>query len=145
MASKVIRKLASDIGVQPAYIVDNEGRGLCFFTWHDSVAIGAQCSNCNTILWLDPRFDSVLSEGKPDNISASGKGYNAFFKNKIKRFLKNLPPCPSCLCESYDRFVNNTSYPRYPDGTEFDDNNGKVCLINEDPDKVYVWWLDKKS
>ncbi len=141
--SNIIKRLASDIGVQPAYVVGNEGRGLSFFTWHDSIAIGAQCSNCNIILWLDPRFDGVLSEQKPAEVPSSGEEYRTYFKDKTNRFLKNLPQCPSCGHKSYNKFINNTSHPRYIDGKEFDDKNGEVSLKNEDPCKVLVWWLDQ--
>ncbi len=136
------KKPASEFGIQPAYVGSKEKHGLCFFTWHDSVAVGAQCSHCNTIVWLDPRFDVVLNERKPVKIPASGEDYRSYYEDKINRFLKSLPDCPSCGHNLYNRFVNNTSYPRYADGTDFDDNNGGISLRNEDPGSVQIWWLE---
>ena len=140
---KIRKRLSSEIGIQPAYVENKIEHGLCYFLWHDSKAVGAQCSYCNSILWLDPLLDEVLNESRPSSVPKSGDGYLKYFNQKIFRFLEKLPRCPSCGKKSYDKFVNNTSYPRYEDGTEFCDNSGDATLINKDPETVKVWWLDR--
>ena len=133
--------LSEKIGVQPAYVKGMEKRGLCYFTWPESYSVGGQCKFCNTILWIDPRESSILVESKPEGVPECGDGYRKYYKNKIDRFLKSLPSCPVCGRRAHDRFINNVSFPRFSDGTEFDDS-GSVELINKDPASVEVWWVD---
>lgn len=56
---------AAKIGIEPALIRGHEDLGLMYFTWADSPVIGAQCAACNTIVWVNPRRDPILSESKP--------------------------------------------------------------------------------
>jgi hypothetical protein len=60
-----IRK-AGEVGIQPAYIKGKEKHGLCYFTWHDSEAVGGQCANCNKIIWVSQKQHPILKETKPD-------------------------------------------------------------------------------
>ena len=138
----IVKRLASEVEVQPAYVKNMERHGLCFFTWHSSNSVGAQCSNCNTILWLNSLTNKILNEEHPSDVPNSGDKYKNYYKNKINRFLRSLPDCPECGRNSYDRFITNTSYPRYADGAEFDDIYDNVSLKNVDAKIVSVWWLN---
>jgi len=135
------QKLASDVGIQPAYVKSMEKHGLCFFTWHYSDAVGAQCKQCNNIVWVDPIDNGILNEAKPNQIPSSGEEYQKYHKHKIVRFLESLPACPVCNSTEYDKFINNVSYARFSDGTEFE-NNAEFELINENPEKVKIWWYE---
>lgn len=134
--------MANEVGIQPAYVKGMEQHGLCYFTWHDSSAVGAQCNCCNNIVWVNSRTNPILNEQKPDSVPDSGEGYQKYYKNKLKRFLKSLPSCPSCGNIEYDRFINNVSYPRFPDGLQFDDKDGNVELLNADDNKIEIYWLE---
>lgn len=133
---------ASEVGVQPAYIKGMEQHGLCYFTWHNSDAVGAQCACCNNIVWVDSRLNEILNEQKPNEIPDSGDGYREYYTNKLDRFLNSLPSCPLCGKTKYDKFINNVSFPRFPDGITFNDELNNIELINEDPDNIEIWWLN---
>ncbi len=133
---------ASNIGVIPAYVDGMESKGLLYLLWADSPAAGAQCSFCNTVVWVDPFEDSVLSERKPDHVPSSGGGYKQYYDHKIDRFLASIPPCPSCGHQKFDRFVNNVNVPRLEDGTVLTDLTPD-SIKNVDPEKVDVWFLKK--
>jgi hypothetical protein len=122
----LMQKQANDIGVEPAYIKGLEHHGIIFFTWHHSNVVGAQCGVCHTIVWLDPRNDSVLNEDKPSNVPDSGPGYQAYYIDNIERFFKSLPSCPKCKQQAYDLFVNNVTYPRFEDGFILPEDNLKL-------------------
>jgi hypothetical protein len=138
----LIQKQAKDIGVEPAYIKNLKQHGIIYFTWHHSNAVGAQCGVCHTIVWVDPRNNSVLNEDKPSNVPDSGPGYQAYYQDNIKRFLKSLPPCPKCKQQAYDLFVNNVTYPRFEDGSVLPEDGSKIELLKVDPATVKVWWYE---
>lgn len=140
----LVQKRASDIGVQPAYVSGMEKHGICYFTWPESNAVGGQCQKCNTIIWVNSRLDPILNEAKPRTVPDSGPDYRNYFIQKIARFLDALPQCPNCSSNIHDRFINNTSYPRFPDGHTFDDKDGSVQLINIEPEKIDVWCLERE-
>ncbi len=133
--------LASEVGVKPAFVDKQKNFGMNYFVWPQDYLVGAQCKNCNVIVWLDPTSNKILSEPKPNEVPASGNSYRSYYEEKISRFLASLPSCPGCGQNVYDRFVNNTSYPRFSDGTEVAEAAG-LSLSEVDPSKVYVWWLD---
>jgi len=138
--SNLSLRYADELGIQPAKVKGMEQHGLCFFTWHDSEVAGGQCSCCNTIVWVSPRENPVLSEVRPSSVPSSGDEYRKYFQEKLNRFLLALPPCPSCGETKYDRFINNVSFPRFADGTDFDDSREDIEMINAAPNSVEVWW-----
>ncbi len=140
--SKYQRKLASEVGIQAGYIKDQESCGLNYFTWHSSDTVGAQCSFCNMIVWLDSLENRILSEARPENIPASGNEYRDYYSTKLRKFLKSLPICPSCGKSSFDRFINNVNFPRYLDGTEVDVTKNKESFIRDDSRQHHIWWLE---
>lgn len=138
-------RYANELGIQPAKIKGMEQHGLCFFIWSDDAnVVGAQCSCCNTIVWLNPRENAVLSEVRPNSVRSSGEQYRRYYQDNLNRFLLSIPPCPSCGETKYDRFINNVLFPRFPDGTGFDDSKKDIELINVAPNTVQVWWLEEK-
>jgi len=141
--TNIRRRIAEEIGVQPAYVKGLEDHGVCYFTWPESYAAGGQCECCSSILWVDPRESQILSEPKPDGVPEYGDGYRKYYEEKLERFLQSLPPCPACGNKAYDKFINNVSFPRFSDGAEFDDKSGNVELTNVDPKNFEVWWADK--
>ena len=76
-------RFANEVGIQPAYIKGKEKHGLCYFTWHDSDAVGGQCAECHTIVWVDPRLNAILTEQKPDEVPTSGEGSSKYYENMI--------------------------------------------------------------
>lgn len=139
--TSVRRCMAEEVGVQPAYVRGMEKHGLCYFTWPESYSVGGQCKYCNSILWVDPRESSILIESKPEGVPAYGDGYRKYYENKLNRFLESLPLCPVCGNEVHDKFINNIYFPRFSDGTDFDDS-GDIELVNIDPANVEIWWVD---
>lgn len=137
------KRNASDVGVQPAYVKGLEKHGICYFTWPENNAVGGQCESCHTIVWVDPRLDPILNETKPSSVPDSGPDYRNYFIQKIARFLSSLPKCPNCSSPIHDKFINNTSYPRFPDGSVFDNKDGAIELRNVDSEEIKVWWLER--
>lgn len=137
------KKLALDVGIYPAYVKGMEKHGICYFTWPESNVAGGQCKNCHTIIWVDSRKDPILNEAKPSTIPDSGPIYRNYFVEKISRFLNSLPKCPNCSSIAHDKFINNTSYPRFPDGESFDDKEESIELVDLDPEEIKVWWLER--
>ncbi|WP_448110077.1 hypothetical protein [Luteibacter jiangsuensis] len=133
---------AAKIGVQPALIRGHEDQGLMYFTWADSPVVGAQCANCNAILWVDQRKNVILSENKPDDVPQSGPGYQEYARSKIRRFLAAMPACPYCGHHSFDRFVNNVSFPRFPDGQELGEKISSADVLNADAKNIEVALLE---
>ena len=129
------------IGVMPVIIKGFESHGLIYLTWEDSPVVGGQCSVCNTILWVNQRGDEILSESKPLDVPESGLGFQSYYRDKIQRFLKSLPGCPSCKSEKFDRFINNVNYPRFIDGLAFPENaSGRdVVPVDSEQEKVWLW------
>lgn len=123
---------ASEIGVEPARIRSHEVDGIIYFTWPDSPAVGAQCGNCHSIVWVDQRLNPILNEARPAEVPESGQGYREYQAGKIRRFLASMPACPHCGGSSFDRFINNVNYPRFSDGKELPDGVSGPDLIKED-------------
>lgn len=122
----------SEIGVVPARIRAHELDGIVFFTWPDSPAVGAQCGSCHSIVWVDQRMNLVLNEAKPVDVPESGRGYRVYQMAKIQRFLSSIPACPQCGSTNFDRFINNVTHPRFPNGKELPANLSSSDLIKEE-------------
>lgn len=130
---------ASEIGVEPARIRGREPDGIVFFTWPDSPAVGAQCGNCHSIVWVDQRSNPILNEITPLTVPESGQEYREYQAAKIQRFLTSMPACPNCGSSNFDRFINNVNYPRFPNGKEFPVDASSSDLVREDGDvAVYL-------
>ena len=136
-------RTANEIEIEPAHVKGYETHGLSFFIWHNSIAVGAQCKFCNTIVWVDQRKNSILNEDKPNFIPDHGPAYRAYYQDNIQRFLSSLPVCPKCHNKDYDQFVNNVTYPRFEDGTLWPEETSGIELVKVDPSTVNVWWYDK--
>ncbi len=140
--SEYIKKKASEVGVIPAYISGMEQHGLCFFTWAESLAVGGQCSFCNTIVWTNSRTNAVLGEPRPERVSPSGQDYQKYYVEKVQRFLDSLPACPSCGHAKFDLLINNVHFPRLEDGTPLPKNMTDISLKEADMESARVWWLN---
>ena len=139
---------ASEIAVVPYYLKGYQQHGLQYgINEHERVEpLGAQCTNCHTILWITGRNDPILIEDNT-SIPDSGPVYREYYQNKLKRFLKSLPPCPACHQQAYDLFINNLVIPRYQNGD--DPLVDKDQDINEEmtvkvKDKT-VWWYGDQA
>ncbi|KKO47272.1 hypothetical protein WG68_01095 [Arsukibacterium ikkense] len=130
---------ANTVGVIPAYVKGMKNHGLCYFLWETANAVGAQCSKCNAIVWQNPRENSILNEPKPAHVPESGANYTAYYKQKITRYLNSQPNCPECGSDHFDLFVNNVNFPRFEDGTEFDESQEAEL---EERNNELIWWLD---
>ena len=140
------QRFASEEGIEPYYIKGLEKHGLIFFLGHNSDAVGAQCKYCHSIVWVNARLDPILSETRPDNVSASGEDYRSYYKDNLNRFLNSIPACPECGKQEYDLFISNSDYPRFSDGTEFsgfDFENEDDETIPANATDVKIWWLDQ--
>jgi len=138
----ISRVLAAKIGVEPALIRDHQDKGLIYFTWEDSPVVGAQCANCNFILWVNQQKDVILTENKPADVPESGPGYRIYAEEKIRRFLDSLPNCPQCGQHNFDRFVNNVNYPRFPGGEELGKNISSTDVLKVDAENIEVALLE---
>ncbi|MFW2761338.1 hypothetical protein ACN6Q3_18315, partial [Acinetobacter baumannii] len=109
---------ASEIAVIPYYLKGYQQHGLQYGIneYERAEPLGAQCTNCHTILWITGRNDPILNEDD-SNIPDSGPIYREYYKNKLKRFLSSLPLCPNCHQQAYDLFINNTTLTRFEDGS----------------------------
>lgn len=136
---------AKEVGVEPHLIKGYEKHGKVYFLWHDSGAVGAQCSSCHTIVWTDGRLNKILTQTKPSDIPPSGNKYRQYHLAKISNFLNSLPNCPKCHANRYDLFINNVNYPRFADGTPFPADNSNVEPIKLDPTETNVWWVEECS
>lgn len=143
--SNVIKRLASEVSVQPAYIKGMEQKGLCFFTWADSNTVGGQCAQCHTVIWTSARENSILNEEKPDYVPDSGKGYRKYYDENLERFLHSLPACPVCTSRNYNKFINNVSYPRFLDGTFFDDEDPSLETVSQNSESIDIWWYEEEK
>lgn len=110
---------ASQIGVNPLYINSYESHGILYNTTghHHAEPLGAQCSNCHTIVWITGRSDPILFETLPAEYKNGGEGYRIYIKDNLKRFLASLPACPCCHKQAYDLFINNVALIRFEDGS----------------------------
>lgn len=139
--SRVFKIKASNVGVRAVLVKGMENHGLCYFVdAHQSNAVGGQCSHCHTIVWVDARIYPILSE----NISSLfGENYRKEYLANLNSFLKNLPSCPVCSLNLYDKFVNNVNYPRYADGTEFNvARDGHENFLDERVVDEDIWWCE---
>lgn len=143
MAVDLYKIDASQIGVGAAREKGKEHKGLIFFSNAPDPAIGAQCSNCHTIVWTDARANPVLAEQRPKQIPASGPRYKQYRKDKDTRFLHALPACPKCNANSFDRIVSNVEFPRFEDGSELGRGASDSDLSSVNPETISVWWLDE--
>lgn len=130
---------ADTVGVMPAFINGQEKHGLCYFLWEDVYAVGAQCANCHNIVWQNPLNNPILNETKPADIADSGPKYTEYYQQNIQRFLQSQPNCPVCGERHFDLFINNVNFPRFADGTKFDEE--QEVTLNEQP-KALIWWLE---
>lgn len=113
-----------------------------------SEALGAQCGNCNTIVWVTGYSDPILNEKKPNNIPDSGPIYREYYQNNLKRFLHSLPRCPHCHQQAYDLFINNVVMPRYQNGDNPLLDNEDYGVNEEMSAKVKdipVWWYGDEA
>jgi len=135
-----IKQISADkLNIQTGYIKGLEKNGLLYFLWGDeSPCVGAQCSNCNLILWTNSRENPILNEEKPSNIPNSGAAYRKYYQQNLARFLSSLPSCPECNLGHYDKFINNVEFPRFPNGEEFK-SNGTEQIVSA-KDQVLVWY-----
>ncbi len=132
---------AAEIGVEPCHIRHFEQEGLVYFLWADIPVAGAQCSQCHTILWTNQRTHPILGERTPARASSSDLQYSHYYKEKIERLLASMPRCPHCGNSRFDRFVNNTHYPRFSSGVEVPHGMRGDDVIPEDPHTVFVHYL----
>ncbi|MEA1230519.1 hypothetical protein ODQ17_14185 [Acinetobacter sp. IRS14] len=141
---------ASQLGIGVWYQKGFEQNGILFIRpnhYHPSEAMGAQCANCNTIVWITGRNDPILNEDLPEYAVNGGSLYRNYIENNTKRFLNSLPSCPACHQQAYDLFINNLVIPRYQNGDDplVDKDHG----INEEmtvkvKDKA-VWWYGDQA
>ncbi|MCG6036398.1 hypothetical protein [Acinetobacter oleivorans] len=135
---------ASQLGIGVWYQKEYEHKGILFTPpnqYHSSEAVGAQCANCHTILWIIGRNDPILNEDNT-SIPDSGPVYREYYQNKLKRFLKSLPPCPACHQQAYDLFINNLVIPRYQNGDDplVDKDHGINEEMSAKVKDIPVWW-----
>lgn len=136
---QILKKIAAHaVAVMPVLIKGMEKHGYCYFMWETANAVGAQCANCHTIVWQSPLNNKILSEEKPANVPDSGKQYADYYQQNIDRFLTSQPVCPECGSNHYDLLVNNVNFPRYADGTLFDEQQD--LALDEHP-SAPIWWL----
>lgn len=133
---------ASEIGVKPLTIEGATDLGITYRTWHGSKGVGAQCANCNTILWTDARRNHILNEKVPIGIPSSGAEYRSYYLDNLSRFLKSLPPCPHCNSQNYDLFINNAVIPRLSSGWNYSKLNGQTLTPHPDHN-MKVWWYEE--
>lgn len=136
------KKAAADFGVKPAYVEGQKQHGLLFFISRGSRVIGAQCENCNIVVWGNPEYLPFLNEKRPPAIPSSGSKYREYIEIKISNFLSSITCCPNCNHGSFDKFITNYTFPRFPDGCSFDETDVNIQLIYEDPEQVMVWWME---
>lgn len=140
---------ASQLGIGVWYQKGYEQKGILFTApnnYHPSEALGAQCANCNTIVWLNGRSDPILNENDK-NIPDSGPVYREYYQNKLKRFLKSLPACPHCHQQIYDLFISNLVIPRYQNGDDpsLDKDLGVNEQMSDKVKDIRVWWYGDEA
>lgn len=84
-------------------------------------------------------------DNKPDSVPSSGPLYKDFVEHKILNFLQSLPSCPECGHTHFDRFITNYTFPRFPNGNDFDETDPDIELIYADSSKEMIWWTDITS
>ena len=137
---KNLKKISANaVEIMPALVKGMEKHGYCYFMWETVNAVGAQCANCHTIVWQDPRKNTILTEQKPADVPDYGDKYTAYYQQNIQRFLKSQPNCPECGSNNYDLFINNVNFPRFADGTVFDEEQD--VTLEEHPD-IMIWWQE---
>lgn len=136
---------ASQLGIGVWYQKGFEQNGIFFIRpnhYHPSEAIGAQCANCNTIVWITGRNDPILNEELPEYAVNGGPLYRNYIENNTKRFLKSLPSCPHCYQQAYDLFINSTIMPRYQNGDYYslESDLGPNEEMSAKVKDIPVWW-----
>ncbi len=144
MDNRVLKQVpANSTDVVPFYIKQMESKGLVYATKHfRGEATGAQCGHCHTIVWVLGRKDPILNEKKPDHIPDYGPMYEAYYPQKLERFLRSLPPCPECHTQSYDLFISNLTLVRFKDG-QLEPGDGKINEeLSESAKDTLIWVYD---
>ena len=118
---------------------------MVYFFWADTPIAGAQCSHCHTILWTNLRTHPILSESVPAQVATHHGEYRRYYEGKIARFLSSMPPCPHCGKRQFDRFINNTQFPRFPSGRDIPEGITSADLIKVDPDSTLVYYVTVDS
>lgn len=137
---KNLKKISANaVEVMPALVKGMEKHGYCYFMWETANAVGAQCAKCNAIVWQNPRKNTILTEQKPADVPDYGDKYTAYYLQNIRRFLKSQPNCPECGSNNYDLFINNVNFPRFDDGTVFDEEQD--VTLEEHPEAL-IWWQE---
>ncbi len=120
-----------------------EQKGILFTPpseYERSEALGAQCRNCHTILWITRRSDPILFKEIPNNRES--------YHDHNKHFLQSLPACPHCHQQAYDLFINNVVIPRYQNGddplldSEDDGVNEEMSAQVKD---IPMWWYGDEA
>jgi hypothetical protein len=139
---RLSRVFAQEVGIEPAMIRGREDQGLIYFTWAETPVVGAQCGNCNFILWVNQRNNGILSGKRPAEIPESGPGYRVYAEGKIARFLASMPSCPNCGHHEFNRLINNVNYPRFSKGGELGENVSSADVIKVDGGTIEVTVLE---
>lgn len=130
---------AYSVGIKVIWIIGRERSGVAFSVDESrSNAVGAQCGNCNTVVWTNVRDNSILGEVVPSDIPAFGMEYKKYYQEKIVRFLRSMPGCPNCGERIFDRFVNNVNAPRFSDGSTWAADG---TIRTELAFDQLIWWL----
>lgn len=140
---------ASQLNIGAWYQKGFEHKGILFIPpahYHSSEAMGGQCANCHTIVWITGRNDPILNEDAA-NIPDSGPLYREYYQNNIKRFLQSLPCCSNCHQQSYDLFINNIVTPRYQNGDDpsLDKDQGVNEEMSAKIKDIPVWWYGNEA
>ncbi len=125
---------ASQLGITPCYVKNQTEQGILFYPpnhYHRSEAMGAQCANCQTIIWVTGRWHPVLYREIQLN---DGIEYRKEYQNRIKDFLTSLPKCPECQLNQYGLFIDNVTQPQLKKGIKKEQNKNSL-----------VWWLGTKD
>ncbi|RLZ08823.1 hypothetical protein EAH57_07295 [Acinetobacter sp. 2JN-4] len=142
---------ASQLGIGVWYQKGYEQKGILFTPpneYERSEALGAQCANCHTIVWITGRSDPILNEELPDYAVHGGPVYREYIQDNLKRFLRSLPACPHCHQQAYNLFINNIVIPRYQNGDDplldSEDYGVNEEMSAKVKDKA-VWWYGDEA
>lgn len=139
---------ASEIAVIPYYLKGYQQHGLQYRIneYDRAEPLGAQCGNCNTIVWITGRNDPILNEELPEYAAHGGPAYREYYQNNLKRFLQSLPACPHCHQQAYDLFINNITLKRFEDGSPYPDEfNGVDEEMSAKVKDIPVWWYGDEA
>ncbi|MCH7295610.1 hypothetical protein [Acinetobacter higginsii] len=131
---------ASEIAVIPYYLKGYQQHGLQYRInqYERAEPLGAQCSNCHTIVWITGRSDPILFKEAPNNQES--------YHDHNRRFLKSLPACPHCHQQAYDLFINNITLKRFEDGNPFPQEfYGVDEEMSAKVKDIPVWWYGDEA